>query len=107
MYRTFIVFRSGLASVSPAVSLWWPGKIINLFNQLPAVALHYGAFATGTCADFIVACSALEKTKYQPIEVYNLPLRWEGQDRLTAEIDTPAHSDQWRAWLFAEFERVR
>ena len=53
-----------------------------------------------------MACSALEKTKYQPIEVYNLPLHWEGQDRLTGEIDTPAHREQWRAWLFAEFERA-
>jgi hypothetical protein len=104
--RKFIFFCPGLTSVSPAVSLWWPGKVINLFNQIPADALHYGAFATGTCADFIVACSALGKTKYHPIEVINLPLRWEGQDRLAGEIDTPAHSVQWRDWLFAEIERL-
>lgn len=106
MHRTFIFFRSGLTSVSPAVSVWWPGKVINLFKQFPAAALHYGAMATGACADFIVACSALEKTKYQPIEVFNLPLPWEGQDRLTAEFDTSAYWDQWRAWLFAEIERL-
>ena len=106
MYRTFIFFRPGLTDVSPAVHLWWPGKVIHLFRQFPPLALHYGASATGTCADFIVACSALEKTKYQPIEVANLPLRWEGQDRLTAEFDTPAHADQWRAWLFAEIGRL-
>ena len=106
MHRTFIFFGAGLASVSPAVTVWWPGKVINLFRQFPSGALHYGAFAPGTCADFIRACSALEKTSYQPIEVHNLPLRWEGQDRLTAEFDTPAYSEQWRAWLFGELERL-
>jgi hypothetical protein len=106
VYRTFIFFRAGLASVSPAVNLWWAGKVINLFRQFPAEALHYGAFADGACADFIVACSRLEKTKDQPIEVFNLPLRWEGQDRLTAKFDMPAHSEQWRAWLFEEIERL-
>lgn len=106
MYRTFIFFRAGLTSVSPAVILWWPGKVINLFNQFPAEALHYGAFASGTCGDFVVACAALEKAKSRQIEVCNLLLRWEGQDRLTAEYDTPAHSDQWRAWLFEELDRL-
>lgn len=105
MYRTFIFFKSGLTSVSPAVTVWWPGKVINLFNQFPPAALHYGAYATGACADFIVACSAVEKTKYQPVEVENLPLRWDGVDALTAEYDTPAYSAQWREWLFAELGR--
>jgi hypothetical protein len=107
VYRTFIFFRSGLASVSPAVSVWWPGKVINLFNQFPDLAIHFGAFADGACADFIMACSAVvDKTQGQPIEVYNLPFRWEGQDWLAAEIDTPAHREQWRTWLFEEIERL-
>lgn len=86
VYRRLIFFGSGLSSVSPAVSLWWPGKVINLFNQFPTDALHYGTYATGTCVDFIVACSAVKKTKYQPMEVYNLPLRWEGQDHLIGDV---------------------
>ncbi len=54
-----------------------------------------------------MACSALKRTKYLPIEVTNLALRWEeGQERLTAECDTPAHSEQWRVWLFEEIERL-
>ena len=106
MYRTFIFYRAGLNSVSPAVHLWWPETVINLFKQFPVDALHYGSFASHTCVDFIIACSALEKTKYQPIEVFNLRVRWEGEDRLTAEIDTPARTEQWRAWLFTEIERM-
>jgi hypothetical protein len=110
-YRAFIFFHSGLTSVSPVVILQWPGKVINLFNQFPAGALFYGTFAADACADFIVACSAVEKAKRQrrfrpSIQVCNLALRWEGQDQLTAAYDTPEHSEQWRAWLFAEIERL-
>jgi hypothetical protein len=106
VHRTFIFFRAELASVSPAVTIWWPGKVINLFNQFPDTALNFGGFPDGICVDFIMSCSALEKTKSQPIEVFNLPLRWEGQDRLTGEVDTAGHREQWRAWLVAEIKRL-
>jgi hypothetical protein len=106
MYRRFIFYSSGLNSVSPEVGLWWPGKVINLFKQFPNDALHYGADAQQTCADFLVACVALKHEKVLPTEVTNLPLRWEDQEQLTAEFDTPAYAQQWRAWLFGEIERL-
>jgi hypothetical protein len=97
-YRTFIFFSSGLASVSPTVGLWWPGKVINLFKQLPAEKLILAGVPQDNCADFIAACSALEKVRHQqPIMVSNLPLRWEGQELLTAAYDTPEKAVQWRA----------
>jgi hypothetical protein len=117
-YRTFIFFGSGLTSVSPAVSLWWPGKVINLFKQLPAETLVLGTLASEVCAHFIGACSALQKAKlsgsrhrsdpgqYLRIQVSSLALRWEGQELLTAAYDTPEHAEQWRAWFFAEIERL-
>ncbi len=106
MYRTFVFFGSGLATVSPVVTVWWPGKVIDLFTQFPAGALHYGSFASHTCADFIVACSAVKETKGGVMEVSSLRLRWEGEDRLTAEFNTPAYTVEWRAWLYTEIERL-
>lgn len=38
MHRTIIFYHSGLPSVSPAVSFWWPGKVINLFHLIPVEA---------------------------------------------------------------------
>lgn len=106
LYRTFIFFGSALTTISPAVFVWWPGEVIHLFTQFPAGALHYGSFASHTCADFIAACSAVEKTRGGAMEVSNLPLRWEGQELLTTEFNTPAYTFEWRAWLFAEIDRV-
>ena len=106
MYRRFIFFRAGLSSVSPGVTVWWPGKVIDLFNQFPESALHYGSHASETCVDFIIACSQVKKAKQMPLDVANLPLRWEGQEQLTAEYATAVYANEWREWLFRELERV-
>lgn len=106
MYRRFIFFGAGLSSVSPVVTVWWPGKVINLFNQFPEMALHFGSYASETCVDFVIACSQVKKAKEMPLEVANLPLRWEGQDHLTGEYGTAAYANEWREWLFREFERL-
>jgi hypothetical protein len=106
VYRTFIFFRSDLSSVSPAVTLWWPGKVIDLLNQLPVGALHYGAMAGQVCADFIVACSGVPGAASREIEVDNLPLRWGRLDELEGSPDTPEYVARWREWLFEEIERL-
>lgn len=106
MYRSFIFFRAGLASVSPVVTVWWPGAVLNLFRRFPPEALHFGSYASEACVTFITACAALDKTRYLPTEVSNLQLRWEGQDAIAAEFDTAAYRDQWRAWLLAEIDRL-
>ncbi len=99
VYRTFIFFRCDLSSVSPAVTLWWPGK-------LPVGAIHYGAMAGQACADFIVACSGVPGAASRGIEVDNLPLRWGRLDELEGSPDTREHVEQWRKWLFEEMERL-
>ncbi len=95
MYRTFIFFRGGLASVSPAVTLWWPEKVITLLNELPVGALHYGAMAGQACADFIVACSSVPDAAARGIEVDNLPLRWGRGDKLEGRPDTQEYAQHW------------
>jgi hypothetical protein len=86
--------------------LWWPGKVINLLNQLPAGALHYGAITGQACADFIVACSSVPDAASRGIEVDNLSLRWDRLDQLEGSPDTPEYVARWRDWLFEEIERL-
>jgi len=104
--RTFIFFRSELCSVSPAVSLWWPGEVIDLLNQLPVGSLHYGGMAEGTCVDFIVACSSTLKLEMLPLEVCNLPLRWDRQNDLEGKDGTLEYHERWRNWLLDEIGRL-
>jgi hypothetical protein len=106
VYRTFIFFRSDLSSVSPAVVLWWPGRVIDLLNHLPGGALHYGAMAGQACADFVVACNSVPDASSRGIEVENLPLRWDRLDQLEGRTDSPEYVARWRDWLFTEIERL-
>src|SRR4051794_6407493 len=106
MYRTFIFFRAGLCSVSPAVTFRWPGKVVTLLNRLPVGALHYGAGAAHACGDFIGACRSVPGLESVGIEVGNLRLRWDREDALPGEVGTREYEDRWRAWLFEEIERM-
>lgn len=107
MGRAFIFHKPVLESVSPLVCLQWSGRVIDLLNRLPPDALHFGGMAQETCVDFIVACAALPRELTRPIEVLNLGLRWDRVNEVvTAEVDTRACADQWRAWLFEEIEHL-
>lgn len=113
MYRTFIFYRPDLCSVSPAVSLWWPDQVIDLLNQLPVGALHYGGMAGAACADFIVACRGLLPREVLPgvmatqgSEVDNLPLRWDRLEALEGSPDTLEYVSRWCSWLFEEIEHL-
>jgi len=102
VYRTFIFFRSDLSSVSPAVTLWWPRKVVTLLNQLPVGAVSYGALAGNACADFIAACCPVVGST----EVDNLPLRWDWFDQIEGDLDTLEYAEEWRSRLFQEIERL-
>jgi N-glycosidase YbiA len=106
MYRTFIFFRSNLSSVSPAVTLWWPRKVVTLLNRLPVGALHYGACASWACADFIAACRSAPGAASRGIEVENLRLRWGRLDQVEGNPETQEYVEQWRGRLFEEIERL-
>jgi hypothetical protein len=101
MFRTFIFFRSDICSFSPAVRIWWPGRVIDLLNRLPESTIYWGGTAEGICADFIGACLVLEG-RIGPLEVSNLELRWDRIGELAEYVDTPEYDERWRALLLEE-----
>jgi hypothetical protein len=114
LYRSAIFVRGWLGSVSPAVTFFWPGEVIDLLNRLPEDVI-FGGMADDACADFIAQCWALPPIQMnrsrsenwpRPLSVSNLQLRWELLDRLTAEVDTREYAAQFRAWLSEELARL-
>jgi hypothetical protein len=49
VYRTLIFYRSEPPSLSPAISIWWPGRVIDLFNLVPPNVWGNGNLPEGRC----------------------------------------------------------
>jgi hypothetical protein len=98
VYRTIIFYRANPPAVSPAVSLEWSGKVVDLLNRLPPDVWVYGDRPERLCAAFVAACCA-----DLPQGLWALPLR---RDRL-AECERahggPLAGAAWVRWLSDEF----
>jgi hypothetical protein len=95
VFISFVFHNPDMGRISPSVSLWWPGKVINLLNLLPADIWSDGNVPAGRCVDFIGACLACPKVDRGRLEVWNIPVPREwfatgGEDgwyhRLMAEM---------------------
>ena len=102
MYRVIIFYRSEPPCVSPAMNIWWPGKIIDLFNLLPPTVWCNGNMPEGRRVDFIGGCFAVPEVDTNRMEVWNLVLRWERLDEWERVNGARVFGAPWLQWLFEE-----
>src|SRR5690348_2800889 len=74
MYIDIIFHSPQLPRVSPAVAVWWPGRVIDLLNLIPWRVWSGGDMPEGRCAAFIGACAALPQVDADRLEVRNVPV---------------------------------
>jgi len=102
VYRTLIFYRPEPPSLSPALSIWWPGRVIDLFNLTPPDVWGNGNMPEGRCVEFIGACFAVPRIDTGRMEVWNLPLRWERLNEWERAHGTRVFGEPWVRWLFEE-----
>jgi hypothetical protein len=102
VYHIIIFYRAEPSSLSPAVNIWWPGKVIDLFNLLPAPVWRNGNMPEGRCVDFIGGCFSAPEIDTNRMEVWNLCLRWERLEEWERLRGSRVFGEPWLKWLFEE-----
>lgn len=102
MYHHIIFYRSEPPSLSPAVSIWWPGKVIDLFNMLPPSVWGAGSMPEGMCVRFIGGCFSVPEIDTQRMEVWTLALRFDRLKEWERVNGTRVFGEPWLRWLSEE-----
>ena len=98
MFIDLIFHNPDMGWISPSLTLWWPGEVVELLNLVPAEIWACGNVPAGRCVDFIGECFARpEVIDRGRMEVWNIPVPREwfatgGEDgwyhRLLAEMQS-------------------
>jgi hypothetical protein len=102
VYRTIVFYRSDPPTFSPAVSVWWPGSVIDLFNLIPPLAWANGNMPEGRCVEFIGACFSVPEIDTSRMEVWNMRLRYDRLDEWEQVHGSRVFGEPFLKWLFDE-----
>jgi hypothetical protein len=94
VFLDLIFHNPDMGWISPSVTLWWPGEVVDLLNLVPADIWSCGNVPAGRCVDFIGACLARPEIDRGRMEVRNIPV--------PREWFTTGGEDGWYHRLLAE-----